>query len=201
MTTSARSEPATATRDLMFQDEIRTLVCDAYEALDEPDGPATVLYDECDLAGVPEPARRWALGVGAPVGHAGLQPGEVVVDLGCGAGIDALLAAQAVAPRGKVTGVDVLASMVARARRFARDADIGNVEFVESTMEDLPLGDRSVDVVISNGAINLTARKSRVLAEAFRVLRPGGRMVVADLTIREEELPSEILSHPSAWAG
>lgn len=188
-------------RDLMFQDEIRELVVGAYEELAEPDGPATVLYDPADLEGLPDGARRWALGVGAPVAHAELRPGETVVDLGCGAGIDSLLAARAVAPGGRVIGVDVLPSMTARARRFAREAGLDDVTFVESEMEDLPLGDGSVDVVVSNGAINLTARKSRVLAEAFRVLRPGGRMAVADLTIREEELPAEILTHPSAWAG
>ena len=187
--------------DLMFQDEIRHLVRGAYEDLEEPDGPATVLYDEDDLAALPDGARRWALGVGAPVAHADLQPGEAVADLGCGAGIDSLLAARAVGPDGRVVGVDMLPSMTDRARRFAAEADLDNVEFVAAPMEELPFDDGSVDVVVSNGAINLTARKSRVLAEAFRVLRPEGRMAVADLTIREEELPSEILTHPSAWAG
>lgn len=187
--------------DLMFQDEIRSLVRDHYEDLDEPGGPATVLYDEHDLAWLPEGARRWSLGVGTPIAYAELRPGEDVVDLGCGSGIDALLAARDVAPGGRVVGVDLFPSAVARARRFARDAGVDNVGFVVAPMEELPLDDASVDVVVSNGAINLVARKSRVLAEALRVLRPGGRMVVADLTIREENLPSEILTHPSAWAG
>ncbi len=91
--------------------------------------------------------------------------------------------------------------MVDRARAFAAEAGVDNVEFVQGEMESIPLPDASVDVVISNGSINLSARKSRVLAEAQRLLRPGGRLCVADLTIREEELPSEILTHPSAWAG
>ncbi len=198
---SGRDLSSASGRDLMFSDEIHELVRDVYEDLDEPDGPATVLYSDEELAVLPDGARRWALGVGAPVAHAELRPGEVVVDLGCGAGVDTLLAAHQVAPGGRAIGVDMLDRMVARGERFAAEAGFDNAEFVRSEMEDLPLPDRSVDVVISNGAINLTARKSRVLAEAFRVLRPGGRMTVADLTIREEELPSEILTHPSAWAG
>lgn len=188
-------------RDLMFRGEIRDLVTDAYSALDEPDGPATVLYDEDDLERLPDGARHWALGVGTPVAYADLQPGEVVVDLGSGAGIDTLLAADEVAPGGRAIGVDVLDVMVDRARRFAADAGRANTSFVTAEMEDLPIADGEADVVISNGAINLSARKSRVLAEAFRITRPGGRLVVSDLTIREEELPSEVLTHPSAWAG
>jgi arsenite methyltransferase len=189
------------TRDLMFRDEIRELVRDAYEKLDEPQGPANAVYPEEAFARLPAGARRWALGVGNPTAHADLQPGEVVVDLGCGAGIDALLAAVEVGPEGRAVGVDMLASMVERARAFAHEAGQDNVEFVEGEIEDIPLADEVADVVISNGSINLCARKSRVLVEAYRILRPGGRMVVADLTIREEELPSEILTHPSAWAG
>lgn len=189
------------TRDLMFRDEIAGLVRDLYEELEEPDGPATVLYSDGQLASLPEGARRWALGVGNPIAHADLRPGEVVVDLGCGAGIDTLLAAKAVAPDGRAIGVDMLGSMIERARALAAEGGFDNTEFVEAEMEDLPLADGSADVVIANGTINLTARKSRVLAEAFRVLRPGGRLVVSDLTIHEEELPSEILTHPSAWAG
>lgn len=185
----------------MFSGEIRELVRGRYDELTEPDGPATVLYPAEHLAELPDGARRWALGVGAPVSHADLAPGDVVVDLGCGAGIDTLLAARRVAPGGRAIGVDLLASMIERARGFAAQTGLDGVEFLTGEMEELPLEDASVDVVISNGAINLTARKSRVLAEAYRVLRPGGRMTVADLTVREEELPSEILTHPSAWAG
>lgn len=189
------------TKDLMYKDEIQQLVADAYRALDSPGAPATRFYDEHQLTELPDGARQWALGVGNPVSWAALRPGETVADLGSGAGMDTLLAARAVAPEGRVIGIELLPEMVARAKAHGVEAGIGNASFVEGEMESLPLGDASVDVVLSNGAINLSARKSRVLAEAHRVLRPGGRICVADLTIHEEELPTEILTHPSAWAG
>ncbi|MFP4635447.1 MAG: methyltransferase domain-containing protein [Nitriliruptoraceae bacterium] len=189
------------TRDLMYKDEVQQLVADAYEDLNEPDGPATGLYATEQLLRLPEPARRWALGVGNPVPSAQLRPGEDVVDLGCGAGVDALLAGMEVGPTGRVTGVDILASMTGRGAELADEAGLDNVSFVTCEMEDLPLPDDAADVAISNGSINLSARKSRVLAEAARVLRPGGRLAVSDLTIREEELPAEVITHPSAWAG
>ena len=185
----------------MYQDEIQALVADAYRALDSANAAGTVFYTDAQLASLPSGARQWALGVGNPVRWAGLQEGESVVDLGCGAGIDALLAAHAVGPDGRVVGVDVLAEMVARAEAFAAESPVRNVTWCRAEMEALPLPDASTDVVISNGAINLSPRKSRVLAEAHRVLRPGGRLCVSDLTIREEDLPTEILTHPSAWAG
>ena len=141
-----------------------------------------------------------ALGVGNPVRHAGLHPGEDVVDLGSGGGIDCLLAAQAVGPLGSVVGVDFLGDMVTRATRAASEAGLSNVRFVEGLMEMGPLPDASVDVVISNGVVNLSPRKVRVLAEAFRVLRPGGRLAVVDLVL-EHDLPAEIQTHPAAWAG
>ena len=185
----------------MYQDEIHALVADAYRALDSADAAGAVCYTDEQLAALPAGARSWALGVGNPVAWADLDEGESVVDLGCGAGIDALLAAGGVGPTGRVTGVDVLAEMVERAEPFAAEAGLGNVTWCRAEMEALPLAEASVDVVISNGAINLSPRKSRVLAEAYRVLRPGGRLCVSDLTIREEDLPTEILTHPSAWAG
>lgn len=189
------------TRDLMFKDEIQQLVAEAYEDLACPDGPGAVHYDADQLSQLPAAARSWVLGVGNPLSSAGLSTGESVVDLGCGAGVDAVLAANEVGPSGHVTGVDLLASMVDRARELATESEVDNVEFLVAEMEDLPLPDSSCDVVISNGSINLSARKSRVLAEAHRVLRPGGRLAVSDLTIREEELPPQVLTHPSAWAG
>lgn len=189
------------TRDLLYKDEIQELVAEAYLALDAPGGPGTRCYDATQLAALPAGARGWALGVGNPVPHAGLQAGEHVVDLGCGAGVDVLLAAQQVGASGRVVGVDLLEPMLERARAFAEQAGLDNVTFVPGEIEDVPLADESVDVVVSNGAINLSARKSRVFAEAYRVLRPGGRLAVADLTIHEEELPAEVITHPSAWAG
>ncbi len=189
------------TKDLMYKDEIQQLVVDAYQALDAPEGPGASFYTDEQLAALPDGASEWALGVGNPLAWAGLRAGEVVADLGSGAGIDTLLAAQQVGPGGRAVGVDFLAGMIERAQAFAAEAGVDNVEFIQGEMESIPLPDASVDAVISNGSINLSARKSRVLAEAQRVLRPGGRLCVADLTIHEEELPSEILTHPSAWAG
>lgn len=189
------------TKDLMFKDELQALVADAYQVLEPPGGPGTRFYTDEQLGCLPEGARQWALGVGNPLAWADLQPGETVADLGCGAGVDVLLAAGQVGPAGWVTGVDFLTEMVERARAFAAAAQLDNIAVHQAEMEALPLADASVDVVISNGAINLSARKSRVLAEAHRVLRPGGRLCVTDLTIREEELPAEILTHPAAWAG
>ena len=189
------------TKDLMHRNEIQQLVVDAYRALDLPGGPGTRFYTSEQLATLPQGAREWALGVGNPVARAELRRGEVVVDIGCGAGIDTLLAAAAVGPTGRAVGVDLLPEMIERARGFTSQVDIGDVGFLQGEMESVPLPDASVDVVISNGAINLSARKSRVLAEAHRVLRPGGRLCVSDLTIREEDLPTQIMTHPSAWAG
>lgn len=189
------------TKDLMHSDEIERLVFHAYDHLDLPKGPATRFYSPEQLRDLPQGAKDWALGVGNPVPYANLQPGESVLDLGCGAGIDVLLAAGEVGANGKAMGLDILPEMIERGRRFAAEAGVKNAEFIEGKMDDIPLPDSSVDVVISNGAINLAARKSRVLAESARVLRPGGRFCVADLTIDEQDLPPEILTHPSAWAG
>jgi arsenite methyltransferase len=188
-------------KDLMYRDEVQDLVRDAYMAVDKPASPAGRFYGSEQLATIPEEAREWAMGVGNPLRHAALSEGETVVDLGCGAGIDVFLAANQVGAGGSVIGVDFLDSMVQRGRRIAADSGFENVDFIRAEIDDLPLDDGETDVVVSNGSINLAARKSRVFAEAKRILRPGGRLCVADLTIKEEELPSEILVHPSAWAG
>jgi ubiquinone/menaquinone biosynthesis C-methylase UbiE len=123
-----------------------------------------------------------------------------VLDLGCGAGIDTLLAARAVGPTGRTIGLDMTPEMCERARRHAATAGLANVEIREGLIEAIPLADASVDVVVSNGVLNLSTRKSRVLAETVRVLRPGGRVAIADLVL-DEALPEEVLRSPAALSG
>jgi arsenite methyltransferase len=190
-------------KDLLFQDEIRSVVARAYSAIPSGGGKDAIgrFYDDEQLADLPHGAIVWALGVGNPVRHAGLVPGEVVLDLGCGAGIDTILAARQVGPSGRVIGLDMLDEMCWRAHATANAAGVaGCTEFKRGEMEAIPLPDESVDVVISNGVLNLSPRKARALAEVHRVLRPGGRLCVADLTV-EDDLPPEVLTSESAWAG
>ena len=191
------------TEDLLFQTEIKEVVRNAYAHIDAGAGrpAAQRLYSEDELAALPAGAIDWALGVGNPVRHAALKPGEIVLDIGCGAGLDSLLAARAVGPSGRVIGLDLLEEMCERGRAHAREEGVdGWTEFVQGEMEDIPLPEASVDVVISNGVINLSPRKSRVLAEIRRVLRPDGRLAVADLTVNDK-LPSELQTNDAAWAG
>jgi ubiquinone/menaquinone biosynthesis C-methylase UbiE len=191
-----------STRDLLHQEETRTLVREAYRVASPTGGAvAELLYTAEELAGVPRLARDHALGVANHLSYAGLAPGETVLDLGCGGGIDVVLAAQRVGPAGRVFGLDFLPEMLELTRASVEEAGLENVETVEAEMEDVPLADGSVDVVISNGTLNLSPRKARVLAECARVLAPDGRLCVSDLTLREEELPPEILTHPASWAG
>src|SRR5262245_48046019 len=165
-----------------FRDEdARAIIQDAYrEVRSESTEVARQFYAHEELASLPPEAVALALGVGHPVRHAGLRPGEVLLDLGCGAGIDSLLAGRAVGPRGRVIGLDMTAEMVERARRNAAEAGLLQVEIRQGFIEEIPLPDASVDVVVSNGVVNLSTRKSRVFAEAARVLRPGGRISIAD---------------------
>jgi SAM-dependent methyltransferase len=189
--------------DLLFQDQIKRIVAEAYAGIDAGAGrpAAEQLYSEAELASVPPTAIDWALGVGNPTRHADLQPGESVLDVGSGGGIDTILAAQAVGPTGRAIGLDLLEEMCGRARAHAREAGVdGWTEFLRGEMEQIPLPDGAFDVVISNGVINLSPRKSRVLAEIRRVLKPGGRLCVADLTVNEE-LPPELQTSDAAWAG
>ena len=187
--------------DYLQQNAIRSAVRETYRTVAPSDGRvAERFYSPDQLAGLPDDTVRIALGVGNPVSLAMLQPGEDVVDLGSGGGIDCLLAGRAVGAAGSVIGVDFLAEMVERATRAASEMDLDNVRFIQGEIEAPPLPDASVDVVISNGVINLSPRKVRVLSEAFRVLRPGGRLAIVDLVL-ENDLPAEIQTHPAAWAG
>jgi arsenite methyltransferase len=190
-------------KDLMFQEEIKDAVRQAYSAITTGGGEVVArrVYTDDELAQVPAGAVEWSLSVGNPVRYAFLQPGETVLDIGSGGGIDTILAAKRVGPDGKAIGIDILEDMCDRGRRHAAEAGVeGWTEFVPGEMEDIPLPDESIDVVISNGVLNLSARKSRALAEIFRLLKPGGRICMADLTV-EGELPPEIANDESAWAG
>jgi arsenite methyltransferase len=189
--------------DLMFQDQIRDVVRAAYGAITTGAGRAMAsrFYSDEELATVPAEAVDWALGVGNPVRHAGLSEGEVVLDIGSGGGIDTVLAAQRVGPTGQVIGLDALPEMCERAHEAARAAGVEPwCDLREGEMEAIPLPDETVDVVISNGVINLSPRKSRAFAEITRVLRPGGRICVSDLVVNDD-LPPEVLSSGPAWAG
>jgi len=160
---------------------------------------AEALYGAEDLSAIPEDAVALAFGVGHPVRYARLRPGEVVLDVGCGAGMDALLAARQVGAEGRVLALDMMPAMLERTRRHAAQARFTNVETREGLMEALPFAEASVNVVISNGVLNLSTRKSRALAEMHRVLRPGGRVCLADLVL-DEDLPEEIVKNPTALA-
>ena len=191
------------TRDLMFQQEIKQNVAQSYRSIGSGGGQAVAqrLYSEGELAEVPADAIGWALGVANPVRYAFLEHGQVVLDVGSGGGIDTILAARRVGRDGKAIGLDILEEMCERGRVHATQAGVdGWTEFRRGEMEDIPLPDDSVDVVISNGVLNLSARKSRSMAEIFRVLRPGGRVCLGDLTL-DTELPTEVATDPSAWAG
>lgn len=187
--------------DLLGQEQIKESVRQAYRAvIGTKSTVAGRLYDPEQLALLPPGAVEQALGVGNPVRAAGLRPGEIVIDLGSGGGIDTILAAHAVAPSGKAIGLDMLPEMLDVAARHAADAGVRNVEWVRGELEAIPLPDGAVDVVISNGVVNLSPRKSRAFAEIFRILRSGGRMVVGDIVV-DEDLPPQILTDATAWAG
>lgn len=188
--------------DLLHTDEVKELVRDAYREVDAGSGDvARMLYSEEELAEVPPSVIDRALGVANHLRYAELSAGEEVLDLGCGAGIDSVLAARRVGPTGRVVALDFLPEMLEHTAAAARDAGLTNVEALEGEMEAVPRPDESIDVVVSNGVINLSPRKARVLAECRRVLRAGGRFCASDLTVVEEELPPEVLTHPAAWAG
>jgi len=190
-------------------DEIREMVKQGYARVaerassEEPPHAAGVGrrigYDEEQLDAVPEGANL-GLGCGNPTAIDALRPGETVIDLGSGAGMDAFLAARQVGPGGRVIGVDMTDAMLDKARENAGKIGATNVEFRKGQIEDLPVEDESVDAIVSNCVINLSPEKDRVFREAFRVLRPGGRMMISDLVL-ERPIPPEIMSTVDAYLG
>jgi arsenite methyltransferase len=158
------------------------------------------LYDEAQTSGLPSAALSASLGCGNPTALAELKAGEVVLDLGSGGGLDVLLSARRVGPTGKAYGLDTTDDMLALAESNKRKSGVTNAEFLRGTIESIPLPDASVDVVISNCVINLSADKDKVLQEAFRVLKPGGRFAVSDMVI-QGELPPQVRRSMELWVG
>jgi SAM-dependent methyltransferase len=158
------------------------------------------LYSEAEVGAVPADAVAASLGCGNPTALVALEPGDVVLDLGSGGGIDVLLSASRVGPTGKVYGLDMTDEMLELARENQRKAGATNVEFLKGTIEAIPLPDHSVDVVISNCVINLSSDKDAVLREAFRVLRPGGRFAVSDVVVRGQ-VPADVRRSMELWVG
>lgn len=169
-------------------------------ALDCCDPITANLYDAGQVGEVPDAAMQASLGCGNPTALAELKPGEVVLDLGSGGGIDVLLSAKRVGPTGKAYGLDMTDEMLALANENRRKSGLANVEFLKGEIERIPLPDNAVDVIISNCVINLSGDKDRVLREAYRVLKPGGRFAVSDVVVRGE-VPAAIRKSMELWVG
>ena len=177
--------------------------CGTNSVVEPRDEMARGLYTTDETSELPAEAVLASLGCGNPIALADLQPGEIVLDLGSGGGIDVLLSARRVGPTGKAFGLDMTDEMLALARENQGKAGVDNVEFLKGEIEDIPLPDESVDVIISNCVINLSLDKDKVLSEASRVLKPGGRFAVSDVLFQGDMsvLPQSLLSDVEAWSG
>ncbi len=204
---SRESVLATGGRLAQEADALRDQVREGYtriaESLDDAERADALArrigYDDEQLDVVPEGANL-GVGCGNPTAIDALRPGEIVVDLGSGAGMDSFLAARQVGPSGRVIGIDMTPAMLEKARENARKVGLSNVEFREGRIEELPLEDASVDVILSNCVINLSPEKDRVYREAYRVLRPGGRLMVSDIVL-ERPLPERVVQSVDVYLG
>jgi ubiquinone/menaquinone biosynthesis C-methylase UbiE len=178
----------------------RSSCCGSSCGCDTADPITSDLYSQTETAGLPEGAVLASLGCGNPTALAELSEGDVVLDLGSGGGIDVLLSARRVGPTGKAYGLDMTDEMLELARENQRKAGVENVEFLRGEIEAIPLPDNSVDVIISNCVVNLSGDKRKVIAEAFRVLKPGGRFAVSDVVVRGE-VPSQVRQSMELWVG
>ena len=200
MTSHRRAQDPEQVRDMVREGYTRVVKeLDAGDAARAEDVGRRIGYSEEQLGAVPEGANL-GVGCGNPTAIDALRPGETVVDLGSGAGMDSFLAARQVGPTGRVIGVDMTEAMVSKARENARATGVTNVEFRIGNIEALPIEDESVDVILSNCVINLSPEKDRVYREAFRVLRPGGRVMVSDIVL-ERPLPPAVIESIDAYLG